>query len=76
MMSLTGENSADVLPDLLSMIGRETGVSSSCTGVRPTIGSSGAEVVTDTSGTVIVVAASTATEAAANLGASDSPAEV
>ena len=40
------------------------------------IGSSGAEVVTDTSGTVIVVAAFTATEATANLAASGYPAEV
>ena len=44
--------------------------------MRPTIGSSGAEVVIDTFGTVIVVAASTAIEAIANLAALGSPAEV
>ena len=76
MMSLTGEYSADVLPDPLSMTGRETGVSSSCAGVRPTIGSSDTEMVADTSGAVIVVAASTATEVTANLATSGPPVEV
>ena len=76
MMSLTGENSADVLPDPLFMTGRETGIGSSCAGVRPTIGSSGTEIVADTSGTVIVVAASTATGVTANLATSGFPVEV
>ena len=76
MMSLTGENSTDALPDPLSVTSRETGIGLSCTGVRLTIGSSDAEMVTGASGSVIVVAASTATEATANLAASGSPAEV
>jgi len=73
MMSLTGENSADVLPDPLSMTGRETGINS---GVRPTIGSSGTEMVADTSGAVMVVAASAATGVTSNLATSGSPVEV
>ena len=73
MMSLTGENSVDVLPDPLSMTGRETRINS---GVRPTIGSSGTEMVTDTSGAVIVVAASAVTGVTANLATSGSPVEV
>ena len=76
MMSLTGENSADILPDPLSMTGRETGIGSSCAGVRPMIGSPGTEVVADTPETVIVVAASTAIEVTANLVTSGSPVEV
>ena len=74
MMSLTGENSTNVLPDPLSMTGRETGVNSSCAGVRPMIGSSDTEMVADTSGAVIVV--STATEVTSNLATSGSPVEV
>ena len=76
MMPLTGEKSVDVLPDPLSMTGRETGVGSSCAGVRPTIGSSDTEMVADTSGAVIVVAASTATEVTSNLATSGSPVEI
>jgi len=76
MMSLVGDNPTDVLPDPLSMTGRETEAISTCAGVRPTIGSSDTEVVTDTSGIVIIVAASTATETTANSTALGSPAEV
>ena len=76
MISLAGENSADVLPDPLSITGRETGIGSSCAGVRSTISSSDAEMVTDTFGAVIVVAASTATEVTANLATSGSSVEV
>jgi len=75
-MSLARENSADVLPDPLSIIARETGINSSCAGVRPTTGSSGTERVADTSEAVIVVAASTATEVTANLTSSGSSVEV
>ena len=76
MMSLSRDNPADVLPDPLSMIGREMRTSSTYVGVRPTIGSSDTEVVTNTSGTFIVVATFTATEATANSTALSSPAEV
>jgi len=75
-MSLTGENSAEVLPDPLSMTGRETGIGSSCTGVRLMIGSSSTEIVADISGTVIIIAASTATGVTANLATSGSPVKV
>jgi len=76
MMSLVGDNPADVLPDPFFMTGRETGNSSTCAGVRSTIGSSDTEVVTDNSRIVIVVVASTATEATINSTALGSPAEV
>ena len=66
MMSVVGDNPADALPDPLFMTERETRTNSTCAGVRPTIGSSDTEVVANTSRTVIVVAASTATEATTN----------
>ena len=57
MMSMAGDNLADVFPDPLSMIMRvvsiEMGSISTCTEIRPTTGSFDAEVVVNTSGTVI-----------------------
>ena len=67
MISLAGENSADELPDPLSTTRREAKIGSSCTGGMSTTGSSEAKMVADTSRAVAVVAASTATEVAANL---------
>ena len=55
---MAGDNPTGALPDPLSMIGRETGVNSTCAGVRPTSGSSDTEVVANTSGTVVDVVAS------------------
>jgi len=65
-MSVARDNPADALPDPLFMTGRETGTNSTCTGVRPTTGSSDSEVIANTFGTVIVVVASTTTEATSN----------
>jgi len=76
MMSLAGDNPANVLPNPLFMTEREAGTNSTHVGVRPTVGSSDTEVVTNTSGTVVVVATSTATEATANSTALGSPVEV
>jgi len=75
-MSLAEDNPADVLPDPLSMTGRETGTSSTCAGLRPTTGSLDTDVVTNTSGTVIVLAVFTAIEATTNSTVLGSPAEI
>jgi len=79
MMSVVGDNPADALPDPLSMIVRvvstETGANSTCAGIRPTTVSCSAEVIVNTSETVVMVA-STAIEAATNFTALGSPAEV
>ena len=71
MISLPGENSADALPDPFSIIGRGMGINSSRAGVGSTTGATEAEMVTDTSGAVTVVAASMATEVATNLTSSE-----
>ena len=60
-----------MLPDPLSITGREMEINSSRAGVRPTTGAAEAEMVADTSGVVTVVAASLATEVAANLTSSE-----
>jgi len=79
MMSVAGDNLVDALLDPLSMIVRvvstETGANSTCAEIRPTTGSCDAEVVANTSGTVVVIA-STATGAATNSTSLGSPAEV
>ena len=75
MISLAGENSADVLPDHLSIIGREMEIDSSRAGVRPTTGAAEAELIANTSGVVTVIAASMAAEVAANLISSEPSAE-
>ena len=67
MISPAGENSADVLPDPLSITGRGMGINSSRAGVGSTTGATEAEMVAGTSGAVTVVAASMAPEVAANL---------
>ena len=72
MISLVGENSADVLPDPLSITGREMGINSSRAEVGATTGAVEAEMVAGTSGTVTaVVAASMTTEVTANLASSE-----
>ena len=76
MISLAGENSADVLPDPLSITGREMEINSSRAGVRPTTGAAEAEMVADTFGVVIVVSASTAPEVTTNLTSSGPLVEV
>ena len=71
MISPTGENSADVLSDPLSITGRGMGINSSHAGVGSTTGATEAEMVAGTSGAVTVIAASMTTEVAANLTSSE-----
>ena len=72
-MSVAGDNPTDALSDPFSMTEQETKTNSTCAGVRPTTGSSDTVVIANTSEMVVVVAASTATEATGNSTALDSP---
>ena len=72
MISPAEENSVDVLPDLLAVTGRGMGINSSRTEVGSTTDAVEAEMVTGTSSAVTtIVAASMATEVAANLASSE-----
>ena len=79
MMSMAGDSLAGALPDPLSMMVRimstEAGANSLGAEKRPAVGSFDIEIMTDTSGTVIVVA-SKATGTATNYTTPGSPAEV